>query len=67
MPWNERRYPNSMKRLPPVVRVKAIEIANALLAEGHPEGQSIRIAIARAKQWARDRGLRGVIRRYITL
>lgn len=67
MPWNERRYPDSMKRLPPAVRDKAIEIANALLAEGHPEGQAIRIAIARAKQWARGRVLRGTIRRYTVL
>jgi uncharacterized protein YdaT len=41
-----------MKNLPPEVRAKAIDIANALLDEGHPEGQAIRIAIARAKQWA---------------
>jgi uncharacterized protein YdaT len=52
MPWTTDRYPASMKRLPPAVREKAIEIANALLAERHPEGQAIRIAIARAKQWA---------------
>lgn len=52
MPWTTDRYPLSMKRLPPATREKAIEIANALLAEGHPEGQAIRIAIARAKQWA---------------
>lgn len=52
MPWNSAYYPVSMKHLPPSVREKAIEIANALLAAGHPEGQAIRIAIARAKQWA---------------
>jgi len=52
MPWNAGYYPSSMKNLPPAVRRKAIEIANALLASGHPEGQAIRIAIARAKQWA---------------
>jgi len=34
------------------VRRKAIEIANALLESGHPEGQAIRIGIARARQWA---------------
>jgi uncharacterized protein YdaT len=34
------------------VRAKAIEIANALLEAGRPEGQAIRIGIARAKQWA---------------
>ena len=40
-----------------MVRGEAIEIANALLDEGHPEGQSIRIAIARAKEWADRRGV----------
>lgn len=50
-----------MKNLPHEVRAKAIEIANALLEEGRPEGQAIRIAIARAKQWAsrRDRAATG--------
>lgn len=57
MPWTSERYPASMKRLHPLVREKAIEIANALLEEGHPEGQAIRIAIARAHEWARRRGL----------
>lgn len=57
MPWTLQRYPASMKHLPPIVRAKAIAIANALLDEGHPEGQSIRIAIARAKEWADHRGL----------
>jgi uncharacterized protein YdaT len=52
MPWDALRYPASMKNLPPAVRAKAIEIANALLDSGHPEGQSIRIGIAQAKRWA---------------
>ena len=52
MPWNAAYYPASMKNLPPAVRAKAIEIANALLEGGRPEGQAIRIGIARAKQWA---------------
>ncbi|MFO1314364.1 MAG: hypothetical protein U1F58_02080 [Burkholderiales bacterium] len=48
-----------MKRLPEPVREKAIEIANALLAEGMDEGMAIRVAIARAKEWAwRHLGLR---------
>jgi uncharacterized protein YdaT len=46
-----------MKNLPPVVREKAILIANALLYEGYPEGQCIRIAIARAREWAARRAL----------
>ncbi len=51
MPWNEQRYPNSMKNLRPRVRSKAIQVANALLEEGHDEGRAIRIAIWRAKRW----------------
>jgi len=41
-----------MRNLPPAVRGKAIEIANALLAEGYDEGKAIRIAIAQAHRWA---------------
>ena len=53
MPWNSTYYPVSMRFLPPPVREKAIEIANALLDEGMEEGKVIRIAIAKAKEWAR--------------
>ena len=52
MPWTADRFPPSMRRLPLVVRLKAIEIANALLDEGMDEGMAIRIAIAKAKAWA---------------
>ncbi|MGB5082977.1 MAG: hypothetical protein WBO23_19785 [Burkholderiales bacterium] len=58
MPWTPAYYPVSMKNLPPEVRSKAVEIANALLESGRPEGQAIRIAIARAKQWASRGGRR---------
>ena len=54
MPWNLHYYPPAMSHLPPAVRAKAIEIANALLAQDRPEGQAIRIAIAAAKKWARE-------------
>jgi uncharacterized protein YdaT len=57
MPWDETRYPASMKRLPPRVRAKAIEIANALLDEGYDEGMAIRVAIAKAKEWAARHGV----------
>jgi uncharacterized protein YdaT len=57
MPWDEYFYPSAMEHLAPVVRRKAIEIANALLEEGHDEGMAIRIAIAKAKEWAERRGL----------
>jgi uncharacterized protein YdaT len=52
MPWSAAYYPASMKNLPPAVRAKAIEIANALLEAGRPEGQAIRIGIAQARRWA---------------
>ena len=51
MPWSAERYPVSMRNLPPRVRHKAIEIANALLKEGYDEGRCIRIAISRARRW----------------
>lgn len=56
MPWNNDHYPASMKHLPEPVRQKAIEIANALLEAGHDEGMAIRVAIAKAKEWAKKTG-----------
>lgn len=50
MPWDEAYYPRSMRNLPPEVRLKAIEIANALLEEGYDEGKTIRIAIAKSNR-----------------
>ena len=52
MPWTLQRYLVSMRHLPESTRSKAIEIANALLAEGMDEGRAIRIAIAKAREWA---------------
>jgi uncharacterized protein YdaT len=57
MPWNLDRFPPSMKHLPRPALEKAIEIANALLAEGYEEGRAIRIAIVQAKRWAQARGI----------
>jgi uncharacterized protein YdaT len=57
MPWNQEYYPTSMRHLSEVTRAKAIEIANALLADGMEEGKAIRIAIAGAEAWARRRDL----------
>jgi uncharacterized protein YdaT len=56
MPWNSAYYPVSMNHLAPEVRDKAIEIANALLEQGYDEGRAIRIAIAKAKEWAQRHG-----------
>lgn len=52
MPWTDNDYPVSMKNLTAEVRHKAIEIANALLAEGYQEGRAIAIATAQAEKWA---------------
>lgn len=58
MPWTKTDYPDSMKYLPPPVRNKAIEIANALLKAGKmEEGILIATAINRAKDWAAGRGI----------
>ena len=57
MPWTESYYPPAMEHLPEAVRAKAIEIANALLAEGMEEGRAIRIGIAKAKEWAIRHGV----------
>lgn len=57
MPWSSARFPPAMTHLPEIVREKAIEIANALLADGYDEGRAIRIAIAQAKHWAEARGI----------
>lgn len=51
MPWDQSYFPQSMRKLSPPVRAKAIEIANALLAQGYDEGRCIRIGIAQAKRW----------------
>ena len=50
MPWNENNYPVSMKNLTAPVRRKAVEMANALLAQGSDEGRAIAIATFRAEQ-----------------
>ncbi|MBL8346497.1 MAG: hypothetical protein JNN03_13725 [Rubrivivax sp.] len=57
MPWSADDYPASMRHLSTQARLKAIEIANALLEEGLEEGMAIRIAIAKAKEWAARHGL----------
>lgn len=44
MPWNMNDYPASMKNLDPLIRKKAIDIANALLDDGYPDDRAIPIA-----------------------
>jgi len=52
MPWTEENFPLAMRNIDPRTRSKAIEIANALLREGHDEGFAIRVAIAPVHEWA---------------
>lgn len=52
MPWSDSYFPRSMVNLPQRTRHKAIEIANALLAEGYEEGRAIRIGVSQARRWA---------------
>lgn len=52
MRWTSQDYPVSMKNLKPTVRNKAIEVANALIAEDYDEQHAVPIAITTAKKWA---------------
>jgi len=54
MPWNMHDYPVSMKNLDPLIRKKAIDIANALLIDGYPDERAIPIAISQAEKWYKD-------------
>jgi uncharacterized protein YdaT len=50
MPWYNGDYPPSYKNQPLKVRNKAVEIANALLEEGMPEGTAIATGLKRARE-----------------
>jgi len=50
MPWYNGDYPPSYKNQPVKLRNKAVAIANALLAEGMPEGIAIATALKRARE-----------------
>lgn len=52
MPYTKDDFPNSMKNLDKIVRIKAIDILNAMLKEGYKEENAIPISISQAKEWA---------------
>ena len=54
MPWTTRNYPVSWKNFEPLLRKKAIDIANAMIKDGYTEEQAIPIATAQAKKWFED-------------
>lgn len=47
-------YAESLKNFDPLVKKKAIDIANALLAQGYSETTAIHIATEQAKKWHAD-------------
>lgn len=51
MPWDTNDYPDSMKNMDPLVRKKAIDIANALEEDGYDDDRAIPIAQSQAKDW----------------
>lgn len=55
MAWDARSYPDAMRPMEPLLRDKAIEVANALLAEGFDEMRAIRLAIEMVRAWAERR------------
>jgi hypothetical protein len=55
--WTKFNYPNSMRALPPVVRLRAIHIGNWLYRYGVPHGKAIAMAIERAKEWAKENNI----------
>lgn len=54
MVWTKKDYPASMKNLDELVRLKAIDIGNAMMTDGYKEERAIPIAISKAKEWASD-------------
>ena len=51
MAWNMKDYPTSMKNMKQLERKKAIDIANALLADDYPYDRAIPIAMSQAEKW----------------
>lgn len=51
MPWDLKDYPSSFKNFEPLLKKKAIEIANAIVSEGYPDDRAIPIAISQSKNW----------------
>lgn len=52
MIWTLDHCPRAMDHLPPIERLMAIEIANALFAVGYDEGVAVRVGISRAHEWS---------------
>jgi uncharacterized protein YdaT len=55
--WTKYNYPNSMRKLPPAVRLRAIHIGNWLHRYGIPHGKATAMAIEHAKEWAKENNI----------
>lgn len=55
MKWTFENFGADLKDLNPLVRKKALEIANQLMDEGHTEGEAIKKAIKKAEEWFLNR------------
>lgn len=52
--WTDTHFPAAMRSLNSSTRVKAIEIANQLLAQGHTDKVAVVLqSVADARQWSR--------------
>lgn len=56
MPWYNGDFPPSYKNQPVKLREKAVEIANAVLAEGADEGVAIATGLKQARAFFKDQG-----------
>jgi uncharacterized protein YdaT len=55
MPWKNGDYPTSYKNVPLKIRKKAVEIANAILADTHDEGLAIATGLKNAREYFENR------------
>lgn len=51
MPYTKNDYPNTMKNLDEITRLKALDILNAMLKNDYKEEDAIPISISQAKDW----------------
>jgi len=66
MPWYNGDYPPSYKNQPEKLREKAVEIANALLEGGTPEGIAIATGLKQAREYFSNKEKEGTEKKQLT-
>lgn len=66
MPYTKKDYPDSFKNLDNDIRLKAIDILNAMIKDGYEEDNAIPISISQAKKWI-DNASEGELRNLKTM